>query len=40
MGNPFASTPEKGRLCWEELAVKLSGFFVDLALADLDDLYE
>ena len=40
VGNPFASTSEKGRRCWEDLALKLSSFFVDLAQADLDNLYE
>jgi creatinine amidohydrolase len=40
VGDPAASTSDKGRRCWEDVAAKLADFFVELAAADLDDLYE
>jgi creatinine amidohydrolase len=40
IGNPRAATAEKGRGYVEEVTAKISEFLVDLAAADLDDLYE
>lgn len=40
VGNPKKATPEKGKKCVEFLTEKISDFFVELAQADLDDLYE
>ena len=40
VGNPKPATAEKGRRCFEDLAAKAADFLVELAEADLDDLYE
>jgi len=40
VGNPHAARPEKGRRYLEGLAEKIAGFLVELAAADLEDLYE
>ena len=40
IGDPRQATPEKGRRCLEQVAAQLAGFLVELATADLDDLYE
>ena len=40
VGNPGPASPEKGRRCFEEVSRKIGEFLVELAAADLDDLYE
>ena len=40
VGNPQASTPEKGQRCLDGVAAQMADFLVELADADLDDLYE
>lgn len=40
VGNPRAATVEKGKDYLGRLAVKIGGFLVELAAADLEDLYE
>jgi creatinine amidohydrolase len=40
IGNPKAATAEKGRRYVEEVTRKIAGFLVDLAEADLDEMYE
>lgn len=40
VGDPSAATAEKGRRYLEDLTAKLADFFVDLAAADIGDLYE
>ena len=40
IGNPRPATADKGKQCFEELSGKIADFLVDLAAADLDDLYE
>jgi creatinine amidohydrolase len=40
VGNPKAATPEKGRRYFEAVTQKIAGFLVELAKADLRDLYE
>ena len=40
VGDPRAANAEKGEQCWEDVAGKMGGFFVELASADVDDLYE
>ena len=40
VGNPKASTPEKGQRCLDGVAAQMADFLVELADADLDDLYE
>jgi creatinine amidohydrolase len=40
VGNPAKATPEKGHRYLEATAVKIAGFLVDLAQADIQDLYE
>jgi creatinine amidohydrolase len=40
IGDPRAATAEKGARYVAELTTKLADFFVELAAADLDDLYE
>ena len=39
VGNPAAATPEKGRRCIEAMAEKIGAFLVELAAADVCDLY-
>lgn len=39
VGNPAAATPEKGRRYLEAVTTNIAGFFVDLAKADINDLY-
>jgi creatinine amidohydrolase len=39
IGNPAASTPEKGRRYAEAVAARIAAFFIELAAADLNDLY-
>lgn len=39
VGNPAQATPEKGRRYVEAVTAKIAEFLVDLARADLDDLY-
>ncbi|MEW6751833.1 MAG: creatininase family protein [Candidatus Latescibacterota bacterium] len=40
VGNPQAATPAKGEEYLRHLAARISSFLVELAAADLDDLYE
>ena len=40
IGDPGPATPEKGRACLDHLAAEISEFLVELAAADVDDLYE
>lgn len=40
VGNPKKATAEKGKTYFEAVTEKVSKLFVDLAKADLDDLYE
>ncbi|MDP7361183.1 MAG: creatininase family protein [Candidatus Latescibacteria bacterium] len=40
VGDPAPSSAEKGQRCFELLTPQIADFFVDLAEADLDDLYE
>ena len=40
VGDPKASTPEKGKRCLEDVGGKLGRFFAELADADVNDLYE
>ena len=40
VGNPAAATAKKGEKFLDAVAERISGFLVDLAAADVDDLYE
>lgn len=40
VGNPAAATAEKGQRYLEAVAEKIGGFLIELAAADLDNLYE
>lgn len=40
VGNPAAASAEKGKRYFKDLTSRLSEFFIDLAAADPDDLYE
>jgi creatinine amidohydrolase len=40
VGDPSASTPEKGEAFFRAVTERIGGFLVELAAADLDDLYE
>lgn len=40
VGNPMAATPEKGKIFFDAVIVKLGAFLVDLAKADINDMYE
>jgi creatinine amidohydrolase len=40
IGNPRASTAEKGRVYVERVAERIGDFLVELAQADVDDMYE
>ena len=40
IGNPQQATAEKGQRCLEQVAARIAEFLVDLAAADIDDLYE
>jgi len=40
VGNPAASTPEKGRRYHEAVCAKLATLLIDLAKADVEDLYD
>ena len=40
IGNPAPASPDKGRRCFADICGKIGEFLVDLAAADLDDLYE
>jgi creatinine amidohydrolase len=40
VGNPHAATPEKGQRFFEAVTEKIAGFLLDIARADLRDLYE
>ena len=40
VGNPAASTPEKGEKHLKDSAEKIGQFLYELAIADVDDLYE
>jgi creatinine amidohydrolase len=39
-GNPQAATPEKGQRYFEAVTQKIAGFLMELAKADIRDLYE
>ena len=39
-GNPAAATAEKGKKFLDAVADQISGFLVELAAADLEDMYE
>lgn len=40
VGDPHKATPEKGKAYFEAVTQKISKLFIDLARADLDDMYE
>lgn len=40
VGNPKAATPEKGARYFEALTRKIAGFLVELAAADVEDMYQ
>ena len=40
VGDPAAATAEKGRRCVEQVSARIADFLVELAEADLDDLYD
>jgi creatinine amidohydrolase len=40
IGDPAPATPDKGRRCLEQVSERIADFLVDLAAADIDDLYE
>ena len=40
VGNPQAAMPEKGKRYFEAVTKKIAGFLVELAKADVRDLYE
>ncbi len=40
VGDPAPATAEKGQRCLEQVSARIADFLVDLAAADLDDLYE
>ena len=40
VGDPAPSTKEKGKLCFDHVSAEIADFFVELAAADVDDLYE
>jgi creatinine amidohydrolase len=40
IGDPAKATPEKGKRFLDDLTVKIGEFLVELAAADVDDLYE
>ncbi len=40
IGDPKAATAEKGRLYVDDVARKIADFLVDLAQADVDEMYE
>ena len=40
VGDPATATAEKGRRCVEQVSARIADFFVELAEADLDDLYD
>ena len=40
VGSPAGATPEIGGRCFEQLSVEIADFFIELAAADVDDLYE
>lgn len=40
VGDPAPATPEKGRHCFEQVTGRIADFLVELAAADLDELYE
>lgn len=39
VGNPYKSTKQKGKECFDSITDQFSEFFIDLAAADLEDLY-
>lgn len=39
VGNPYKSTQDKGKKCFDNITDQFSEFFVDLAAADLQDMY-
>jgi creatinine amidohydrolase len=40
VGDPAPSTPEKGKKCLDDVSAKIAEFLVELAEADLADLYQ
>ena len=40
VGNPYAATAEKGARYLEDVSRKLASYFIELAAADIDSLYE
>jgi creatinine amidohydrolase len=40
IGDPQYSTAAKGQRCLEDVASKIASFLLELAAADLNDLYE
>lgn len=40
VGNPYAATSEKGARYLEDVSAKLATYFIELARADLDEMYE
>jgi creatinine amidohydrolase len=40
IGNPKAATAEKGKYFFEDVTKKMAGLMIDLAVADVKDLYE
>ena len=40
IGNPFKATPEKGEKCFVEVVKKIGDFMLELAKADINDMYK
>ncbi len=40
VGDPAPATKEKGKICFEGVSAQIADFLVELAAADLDDMYE
>jgi creatinine amidohydrolase len=40
IGNPYKASPEKGEKCYNEILDRVSSLFVELAGADINNLYE
>jgi creatinine amidohydrolase len=40
VGNPAAASAAKGQRCWQDVGNKLGEFLIELAAADVEDLYE
>ena len=40
IGNPYKATPEKGRICFDDVVIKIGDFMYELCKADINNLYE